>query len=55
MDIGAHYNLPGHNLADLKVTILEQTKSSDEDYRMEREKYFIRKFDAFNKGLNREW
>ena len=52
---GAHYNLPGHSLADLKVTILEQTKSSDEDYRIEREKYFIRKFDAFNKGLNREW
>ena len=52
---GAHYNLPGHSLADLKVTILEQTKSSDEDYRLEREKYFIRKFDAFNKGLNREW
>ena len=52
---GAHFNLPGLILADLKVTILEHTKSSDEDYRIEREKHFIRKFDAFNKGLNREW
>ena len=52
---GAHHNLPGHSMADLKVTILEQTKSSDEDYRMERENFFVRKFDAFNKGLNKEW
>ena len=52
---GAHFNLPGHSLADLSVTILEQTKSSDPEYRMEREKYFIRKFDTFNHGLNKEW
>ena len=52
---GAHFNLPGHSLADLTVRILEQTKSQDEDYRLEREKYFIRKFNTFNKGINREW
>ena len=52
---GAHWNLPGHSLADLKVTILEQTNTKDEDYRKEREKYFIRRFDTFNRGINREW
>ena len=51
---GAHWNLPGHSLADLKVTILEETKNDCEDYRKEREKFFIRKFDTFNNGLNRE-
>ena len=51
---GAHFNLPGHSLADLSVTILEQTKS-DPEYRREREKYFIRKFDTVNNGINKEW
>ena len=51
---GAHFNLPSHSLADLSVTILEQTKN-DPDYRREREKYFIRKFDTVNNGINKEW
>ena len=52
---GAHWNLPGHSLANLKVTVLEQSRSRDEEYIREREKYFIRKFDTFNDGINREW
>ena len=51
---GAHFNLPGHSLADLRITILEQVKKSNRDYRREREKYFIRLFDTYNNGLNRE-
>ena len=39
---GAHWNQPGHSLADLKIVILEQSKNSSE-----REKYFIRRFDTF--------
>ena len=50
---GAHFNLPGHSLANLTVTILKQTRSSNAEYRKEREKYFIRKFDTFNNGINR--
>ena len=49
-----YFNLPGHSLADLTVRILEQTKIQDEDYRLEKENYFIRKFNTF-KGINREW
>ena len=52
---GAHWNLPGHSLADLRVIILEQTKYRNEEYRKEREKHFIRKFNTFNNGINREW
>ena len=51
----AHWNLPGHSLDHLKVLILEQVKSKDEEYRLEREKYFIRKFDTFNERNNKEW
>ena len=48
---GEHLNLPGHSLADMTVTILEKVRSSDDLYRKEREKYFIRKFNTFYKGL----
>ena len=51
---GAHFNLPGHSLANLKVTILEQIKVNDEAYRKERETYFINKFNTFHQGINRE-
>ena len=51
---GAHFNLPGHSLADLRITIIEQMKNSDLEYRKEREKYFIRFFNTYNNGLNRE-
>ena len=52
---GAHWNLPGHSLADLRVTVLEQTIIHTEEYRKEREKHFIRLFDTYNNGINREW
>ena len=49
---GAHWNLPGNSLANLNVTVLEPSRSRDEEYIREREKYFIRKFDTFNDGIN---
>ena len=51
---GSHFNLPGHSLADLKFTILEQVRYNNEDYRREREIYFINKFNTFYQGINRE-
>jgi hypothetical protein len=51
---GEHFNSPGHSLSDLTITVLEKVKSSDTLYRKEREKYFIRKFNTFYKGLNRQ-
>ena len=53
---GAHFTSPGHSLADLQVTILEQVKKRDDCYRKEREKYFIMKLNTMHSGLNNgEW
>ena len=51
---GQHFNLPGHNLADLSITVVEQVRKNDLIYRKEREELHIRRFDTFNKGLNRK-
>ena len=51
---GAHFNLPGHSLADLRYTVIEQVKYNNEAYRKERETYHINKFNTFYKGINRE-
>jgi hypothetical protein len=51
---GAHFNLPGHSLNHMKFTILEQVKVNSDMYRKERERYFINKFDTYNRGLNRQ-
>ena len=49
---GAHFNLPGHSLANLNITILEQVKQNNEQYRKERESYFIRRFNTYYNGMN---
>ena len=49
---GAHFNLPGHSLANLTATILEKVRSNDIYYRKEREAYQIRKFNTFYSRLN---
>ena len=51
---GTHWNQPGHSMADMKFTVLEQVKYNDRNYREERETYFINKFDTFYSGLNKE-
>ena len=38
---------------DKKFTVLEQSKSSDLVYRKEREKYLIKEFNSYYRGLNR--
>ena len=50
---GEHFNLPGHSTSDMKFTIIEKVKSLDPLYGREREKYHIRKFNTFYKGINR--
>ena len=51
---GEHFNMPGHSLADLSVTIIEQTFRKNSEYRKERESYFIRRFDTFYNGINKQ-
>ena len=51
---GRHYNSPGHPLADLSITVLEQVRKNDTLYRTQREEYHIRKFNTLYRGLNRK-
>ena len=51
---GAHFSLPGHSLGDLRVTIIEQVRKSDDLYRKEREKYHIKRFNTYYCGLNKK-
>ena len=51
---GEHFNLPGHSLADLRVSIIEQTARKSTEYRKEREHYHIRQFDTFYNGINKQ-
>ena len=51
---GEHFNLPGHSLSDITVTIIEQIKNKNEDYRKQRETFHIKKFNTYYKGLNRQ-
>ena len=50
---GHHFNLPGHNISNVKVTILEKVKKRETNYRKEREHYLIKKFNTFYKGMNK--
>ena len=51
---GWHFNLPGHSLANMKATVLEQVKYHDEQYRKEREHFYIRKFYTFYRGITKQ-
>ena len=51
---GEHFSQPGHSLADLSVTALERVKRNNILYRKEREEYFIRLFDTYNRGINKK-
>ena len=51
---GAHFTSPGHTLSDLKIIILELVKYRDTSYRKEREEYFIKKFNTFYEGMNKQ-
>ncbi len=50
---GSHFNLPGHDISKMSVTILEKVKKYDTSYRKEREHYLINKFNTFRNGMNR--
>ena len=50
---GQHFNLPGHSLDNMRVSVIETINNKSEFYRKNREKYFIEKFNTKYKGLNR--
>ena len=50
---GEHYSQKGHQVSDMRVTIIEKIFSSDPAIRKEREKYFIGRMNTKHKGLNK--
>ena len=50
---GTHFNLPGHSIADMSVTVIEQSKRNSNLYRKERKEYHINRFNTLQKGINR--
>ena len=50
---GNHFNLPGHTISDMEVTILEKVFNTDRNYRKNREKMYIQKYNTKFKGLNK--
>ena len=50
---GQHFNLPGHSIANMTITIVEKVRKPESLYRKEREKYHIRKFNTYYEGMNK--
>ena len=49
---GHHFNLPGHSIADMEVTILEKIFSLDAQFRKAREQMQIQSFNTKYKEMN---
>ena len=50
---GSHFNGRGHSSENIRITIVEKVRKEDTNYRKEREKFHIRKFNTFYAGMNR--
>ena len=50
---GYHFNLQGHSLDNMKITIVEKVKKLDAAYRKERETFHMNQFNTRYKGLKR--
>ena len=51
---GEHFNKPGHQMADMRITVLEKLKSSDAQLRKTRESFYIQRFNTKYKEMNKK-
>ena len=51
---GGHFNLPGHQLSDMSISVLESVKEKNVFYREGRESFHIENFNLQRKGINRK-
>ena len=51
---GHHFNLPGHKISDMEVSIVEKIFNTDGQFRKTREKLMIRNFNTKYRGMNRK-
>ena len=50
---GEHFNQKGHSVSNMEITIVEKVFNQDPQFRKQREKMFIQKFNTRYRGLNR--
>ena len=50
---GAHFNEPGHEIEHMQIIAIEKLQNKNPQYRKEKEKFFIQKFDTYYNGINR--
>ena len=43
---GAHFNLPGHSVSDMRISVVEKVFNPDPMIREQREKFYINKFEV---------
>ena len=51
---GYHFNLPGHKMADMEITVLEKVFNPEQKYRKVKETKFIEDLNTKYKGMNRK-
>ena len=50
---GVHFNTKGHSVSDMLITVVEKVYNQDPQFRKQREKLYIQKFNTRYKGLNK--
>ena len=50
---GIHFNQKGHSVSDMQISILEKVFNQDPQFRKQRERMYIQKFNTRYKGLNK--
>ena len=50
---GLHFSQKGHSISNMKITVLEKVFNENPQFRKQREKMYIQKFNTKYKGLNR--
>ena len=51
---GEHFSLRGHSQSDMLITIVEKNYNSSDQFRKQRERMFISKFNTKYKGMNKK-
>ena len=50
---GIHFNEKGHRVSDMQISIIEKLVNQDPQFRKQRERMYIQKFNTKYKGLNK--
>ena len=51
---GEHFNMKGHQISDMEISIIEKLHNTSDLFRKQREKMFIQKFNTKYRGMNQK-